>query len=513
MRASNRIIVNTFAQYIRTIFNMVLSLYSTRLILEMLGVEDYGLFTLIAGIVSLLSFVTNSLVSSTQRFLSVAQGQGDIVFLKNIFNTSLLLHIGISLLVIVLLELLAPFWFNGFLNIPNTRIFAAEVVYQQVLAMLAITFISSPFRALLVSHENIVYISLVDMADGILKVVFVVLLSLMPSDKLILYGWAMLILRLVNFFAYFVYDYIKYKEFVFPFKFCLDKNYIKQLSAFIGWTMLGTSFTIFRNQGITIILNKTMGAVVNAAYGIGFQVSGMIGFVSSSLGAAIDPQLMKAEGGEDRNKMMYLARFQSKFSYFLLSMFAIPCIFEIETLLGIWLKEVPKYSSLFVIMFLVSQMVDQLTMGLSAANKAVGDIKMFTIIMGIPKFLELPLFWLTILLGFPLYIAALSYVCMEFITMFVRIPLLKQTCDLNVIEYVNYVFGKIALPTLMSIFVCYCCIHCFNFEGRFILTFACSIFIYAICIYIMGLESNEKKMLDGLFQKTVNVVRNKHMIM
>lgn len=507
MRASNRIIVNTLAQYARTIFNMVLSLYSTRLILEILGVEDYGLFTLVAGVVSFLNFITNSLVSSTQRFLSVAQGRGDIAYLKNIFNTSLSLHICVCLLVIVLLELLFPLWFNGFLNIPDDRIFAAEVVYQQVLAMLVLTFISSPFRALLVSHENIIYTSLVDILDGVLKVVFVVLLSFMPFDKLILYGWAMLIIRLTDLLAYAIYDYMKYEECVFCLKFKLDRNYIKQLSAFIGWTMLGTSFTVFRSQGISIIINKAMGTIVNAAYGIGNQVAGFIGFVSSSLSAAIDPQLMKAEGGNDRNRMLYLARFQSKFSYFLLSMFAIPCMFEIQSLLEIWLKDVPKYAPLFSIMFLFSQMVDQLTLGLSAANKAVGDIKMYNIILGIPKFIELPLFWIAIHLNFPLYVAASSYMLMEFLTMLIRIPLLRHSCDLNVGEYMKYVFGKVLLPTIVSVIVCFSCVHFFNFIGRFVLTFTSSIIIYVICIYIMGLEINEKKKLDELIKRMITKLR------
>lgn len=508
MRASNRIIVNTLAQYTRTIFNMVLSLYSTRLILEILGVEDYGLFTLVAGVVSFLNFITNALVSSTQRFLSVAQGRGDIAFLKNIFNTSLLLHICVSLLVIVVLELLVPLWFNGFLNIPNDRIFAAKVVYQQVLVMLVITFISSPYRALLVSHENIVYTSLVDMLDGVLKVVLVVLLSFIPYDKLILYGCAMLILRLANFFAYAIYDHVRYGECVFSLKNKFDKNYIRQLSSFTGWTMLGTFFTVFRNQGITIIINKTLGAAVNAAYGVGYQIAGMIGFVSSSLSAAIDPQLMKAEGSNNRDKMMYLAKFQSKFSYFLLSMFAIPCMFEVQSLLEIWLKEVPQYASIFAIMFLGSQMLDQLTMGLSAVNKAVGNIKVFTIVMGIPKFLELPLFWLIIYLGFPLFMAVLSYILMEFFTMFVRIPLLKQSCDLNVKEYIKYVFGKVFLPTMISVLVCFFCVHYFNFTWRFILTFICSIIVYTISIFTIGLELQEKKLLEDIFGKIINKIKN-----
>ena len=176
MQASNRIIINTLAQYIRTIVNMVLSLYSSRLVLEILGVEDYGVYSLVAGIVSMLSFLTNSLVGSTQRFLSVSQGKGDIRHLKEVFSNSLILHIVLGFLVAVVLGILTPFIFNGFLNIPVGRIEVAEKLYIMVILMVYASFIASPFRALLVSHENIVYTSIIDMLDGVLKVILVLVL-------------------------------------------------------------------------------------------------------------------------------------------------------------------------------------------------------------------------------------------------------------------------------------------------------------------------------------------------
>ena len=219
MNASSRIIINTFAQYIRTVINILLSLYSARLVLEILGVEDYGLYALVAGVVSMLSFFTNSLVSSTQRFLSISQGRGDLERLRKVFGNSLLLHIFLGLLVAILLEALTPFLFHGFLNIPVGREDAAIIIYQQVILMVYISFIAAPYRALLVSRENIVYISIIDVLDGVLKVVFVLLLPFIPLDKLIAYGWVML-LSVLDIFTCALYGVHPTSVSLFPFVLC-----------------------------------------------------------------------------------------------------------------------------------------------------------------------------------------------------------------------------------------------------------------------------------------------------
>ena len=216
MNPSNRIIVNTLAQYVRTIINMVLSLYSSRLVLNILGVDDYGVYSLVAGVVSMLSFLTNSLVGSTQRFLSVSQGKGNMERLKEVFNNSLILHIALGFIVAIILFALTPFIFDGFLNIPNGSIEVAKELYILVVLMVYISFIASPYRALLVSHENIVYTSIIDVIDGILKVGLVLLLPYIPINKLLAYGLIMLCIQLVNLLAFMTYSHLKYEECCWP---------------------------------------------------------------------------------------------------------------------------------------------------------------------------------------------------------------------------------------------------------------------------------------------------------
>ena len=315
MRASNRIIVNTLAQYVRTILNLLLSLYSARLVLDILGVVDYGLYALVAGVVSMLSFFTNSLVSSTQRFLSVSQGKGDLQRLREVFSNSLLLHILLGLIVALLLESLSPILFDGFLNIPDGRENAAVVLYQQVILMVYVSFIAAPYRALLVSKENIVYASVIEVLDGVLKIVLVLLLPSIPLDNLVAYGWAMLLISFFNLGSFSIYAHTKYAECIFPRLRYFRFTYAKELSSYAGWVVYSTLCIALRTQGMAVVLNRVLGVAVNAAYGIGTQISGMVSFVSTSFNNAVAPQLMASEGGGNRERMWLLAKLESKFSF------------------------------------------------------------------------------------------------------------------------------------------------------------------------------------------------------
>ena len=318
MKASNRIIVNTLAQYGRTIVNMVLSLYSSRLVLEYLGIDDYGIYVLVAGVVSMLSFLTNSLVSSTQRFLSVNRGVGSVEKLKEIFSNSLAIHLLIGLVITILLLCLTPLLFDGFLNIPENKVGVSKILYLQVVCMVYISFIASPFRALLVAHENIVYTSLVDVIDGLLKVILVLMLPLF-ADKLLAYGWIMFSIRLFNLLAFALFCFPKYEECILPRFKDFNISYLKELSSFTGWIMYSSGVIAIRTQGVAIMLNKFFGAAINAAYGIGSQISGMISFVSSSFNTAIAPQLMASAGAGNKERMWLLAEIESKFSFLFLA--------------------------------------------------------------------------------------------------------------------------------------------------------------------------------------------------
>ncbi len=477
---------------------MLLSLYSARLVLDTLGVSDYGIYSLVAGVVSMLSFFTNSLVSSTQRFLSVAQGRKDIIDLKTIFSNSVLMHIVLGFIVFVILESIAPLLFNGFLNIPEGREGAATVIYQQVILMVYISFVAAPYRALLVSHENIVYTSIVDVMDGVLKVLLVLLLTILPFDKLETYGWIMLSISAFNLLAFAIYDHIKYVECIFPRINLFSLDYAKQLLGFTGWVTYSTACIALRGQGFAIVLNRTFDTVVNAAYGIGNQIAGMVSFVGASFNNAIAPQLMASEGGGERGRMWQLAKLGSKIPFLLFALVGIPTMFEMQTLLTLWLGDVPPNTMLFGCTFLGMQIIDQLTTGLGMANRAIGKIGAYTIITFTPKLLILPLGWLMLHFVSPLWSVCAMMFIIEILCMLLRIPLLSKEDGFSAWEFVREVFVSSIPPVVMSVAVCML-VHMLDAGAiRLLLTYILSIVIFLLIAYRFSLNAIEKIKIDSI---------------
>lgn len=506
MQASNRIIVNTLTQYARTILNILLSLYSARLVLEYLGTEDYGIYALVAGVVSMLSFLTNSLISSTQRFLSFNQGKGDLENMKAVFSNSLLLHILLGFFIALVLEALTSFLFTGFLNIPVGRENAAKFIYQLVVVMVYISFVSAPYRALLTSRENIIYISVIDVVDGILKVVFVLMLPILGMDNLMAYGCIMILISSFNLLSFSIYAHIHYEECILPKLSYFSWEYVRKLFSFTGWVTYSALCITFRTQGLAIVLNKMLGTTINAAYGIGGQVSGMVSFVSTSLNNAIAPQLMASEGRGDRKHMWMLAKVESKFSFLLLAMVGIPTVFEMDSLLQLWLKNVPFHATLFARMFLIMQIIDMLTIGLALANKAIGNIGFYTIMTLTPKLLILPMAWLCLKLEFPLVSVCLLMIGIETICMFVRIPLIKRHKEFDAWDYIKDVIVKSMPPVLVCIMVCFLICHYLDFQLRFFITFIISILLSTLTIYKFTLNSLEKTKVNGIMSSVKKMI-------
>ena len=507
MKASQRVFVNTIAQYGRTVINMILSLYTVRLVLLALGASDYGIYSLVAGVVSMLAFITNSLVSTTQRYVSFYQGRGNLNKLKEVFNNSLIIHIVFGLFVVIVLEVITPLLFNGFLNIPSERTSAAQMVYQTVVWLVLFSFTAAPYRALLISHENIIYISIIDVLDGILKVILVILLTHISYDKLVWYGIIMLGVQVFNFLAFSIYCYKKYEECVLPSFKRISTEYLKGMFTFAGWSLYSTGCIVGRQQGIAIVLNKVAGPVINAAYGIGFQVAGYTNFLSASLVNAISPQIMKAEGSGDRERALWLSNVTSKFIFFLLSAVCVPCIFEIDRILVWWLKDVPENSSLFCIMVMLALLCDSFSIGMTYVNQAIGKIGLYTIVINTPKLITLPIVWLLLKAGLPLIIAVGVYVGIEFLCALIRIPFIKRTAGLKVMCFFRDVTMREIIPFVVCVCSSYICSRIFSFSYGFFMTFVVATIIYGISIYYLGLTKIEHQILSNIFQSITNKLR------
>ncbi|MBQ3608748.1 MAG: oligosaccharide flippase family protein [Bacteroidaceae bacterium] len=505
MDNKTRILVNTLAQYTKTIINMVLSLYSTRLVLRVLGVEDYGIYNLVAGIIAMLSFIVSSLSVSTQRFISYNQGKNDVNHIKKIFVNSLFLHLAVAIIFSVVLFSITSFLFDGYLNIPSNRVDAALVTYIIVVVSLMLTFIGAPYRALVVSHENIVYSSIIQVLDGVIKVVLVIILQYVSFDKLITYAFFTLLIQIVNFLCFSIYCKMKYEECVLINIKYFNKDTLLSMIGFTGWQIYGVACLSFRQQGVAIVLNKFLGTAINAAYGLGFQVSSYLNFIATSLSSAIRPQLMKAEGGGNRNKMLLLSFEESKIALILTTSLLIPCCFEIEGMLKIWLTEVPAYSSLFCRMFMICTMLDMTTTGLYSAIYSTGKIRNYSLFLQTPKLLVLLFAYLSLQLGHGLKWLVVSYVLIEATCAFLRLLLAKHQLNFSLSLYFNKCISKLILP------ISSCCIVSYlitsfipEFNSRFFITISISAFIQYIIIYVYSLDNIEKDVIQSMINKIKN---------
>ena len=504
MTNSQRVIVNTIAQYTRTIINVCLSLYSTRLILSVLGQSDYGIYSVVAGVVAMLSFVTNALVITTQRYLSFHHGKKDINQVRLVFGNSWLLHLFLGILVVIVLGALGPWITQNFLNIDDVRRDAALFVYFAAVLMLFLSFITAPVRALFVARENIVYTSVVDVLDGVFRLLIAILLSKITYDHLVSYSGLLICISIFNLLAFVIYAAIKFPEFHLPKLQELDKQYIKGLSNFAGWTIYSAGCVIARNQGISIVLNLFYGTIVNSAYGIAQQVSGAVQFLSTSILNAMNPQIMKAEGAGERQKMLRLSEYASKYSFLLLALVAIPLVAEMPTILKVWLDNVPEYATMFCRLILVAALCDQISIGLTSANQAIGKIRTYNTIFYTLKLLVVIIGWGCLRCHLPIISIMWTYVIIEFVTSLLRLPLMKYIAGIDMVQFCKNVFIRIIIPCITIILSCYLSISHIEITWRIVITMGMSIICGSVAIWATALTINEKQFIK---QTISNIIK------
>ncbi len=501
MEPTKRIIINTGAQYIKAVLSICLSLYSTRLILDALSISDFGIYTVVGGVVAMLGFITNGLVVTTQRYISYYHGRGEHSYVAKIFTNSLILHIVFGLAIGVVLALLKPLLFGGVLNIPSDRIATAMNVFYITLAILFVTIIIAPFKAIFIARENIVYISIVEVCDGIIKLFFAISLAYVSHDRLMVYALMMLAIQVMNLLAFTIYGRLRFEECSLTIhRSSLSMSVTRQLMGFAGWTIYSMGTLAARNQGIAIIINHFLGTVVNAAYGVAAQVDGAIMFISSSIVNAMNPQIIKAEGEGERQRVLALAGQESKYSTILLSIFAIPIIVELPEILPVWLKEVPSNTIMFCTFALATCLVDQMTIGMNTVNRAQGKIGLYTLLMFTPKLLCLPIGWSLLYTGHSLESVLWTSFIIEAVTSIARIPYLKITAGLNVSIYIRQTIAPI-LPLIGGLILCsWGFVFLLPFHFRFLLSIPLTIIFGLIMTWIFCLRGNEKEYITNLLK-------------
>ncbi len=458
---------------------------------------------LVAGIVGMLSFLTNALSITTQRFLSFEQGADNKLRQELIFTNSLFIHISLGVLVFLILEVVGLFLFDGFLTINLDRISAAKTIYHIALTMVFVSILTSPFRACLISHENLVFISIIDVADGIWKVVIAIMISVADADRLILYSALSLGIYIFTLISFVMYSLYKYKECKALQRSHLNKSIIRELAVFAGWSLYSSGCIIARNQGTAIVLNRFFGTIINASYGIAVQISGALNFISSSLLTAFNPPIAKSAGKGDYAKMIRLSQSASKFSLILICMFGIPLLSRLSDILEIWLGEVPDNATLLCSVIMVTGIIDQISSGLISANRALGKLKLYSLTVDTIKLLCVPLLAIGLFYGVELIFMIWVYAFCEFLSAVIRIPVLKRLIDLNINEWIRDVLLKTLVPIAFLILT-YLTINRSPFSLLlFILECVGISFVYLVLCYFIALKPSERTKVKSMANRLI----------
>jgi O-antigen/teichoic acid export membrane protein len=446
MQASSRVFVNTGALYIKLIITTIINLYLTRIVLSVLGIDDFGIYSLIAGVVNMLAFLSGSLMSAMQRYMSVAMGQGDFAYLRRIFSISVKLHYLFAIIIFVVLEILSSVLFGGALNISPDRMEAAKIVYQIMILSVVCTIIITPYNAALNAHEHLWLFAIVETFTTIIKLGLIFVLS-HANDALIFYTAWMLLATIINSILKIVWCRTKYAEIYDRTKVRIKDNLplIRELGSYIGWNSLSSFAVVGRDQGTAVILNLFFTTAINGVVGIANQVRGLLAYFSSMLTASITPQIMKSKGEGNNEKLLYLSVFACKLSFLLSATLALPVLLNLEFILNLWLTEVPEYTFIYCRLVIFSFIISQLFPGLYRLILADGNIKNYLITQSFLLLLPLAVAPVLFHFGFEHYTIFFLAIVAEVCLMIASALFAYKLLDLNIVSYFIFVLKSACL--------------------------------------------------------------------
>lgn len=495
MKTANRVLLNTMVSYLSLILSLVIGLFSVRITLDALGEINYGVYNVVAGIVIMLNLLQSNMTSTSMRFLAHSLGSNDQEKILKTFNSTLFIHLICGLIVICLLEIAGIVMFQFFLNIPQDKILDAKIVYQFMIVTSFVAVISVPYDAVMNAHEHIFVLSLVTILGNILHLTIAFVLLYSTTNKLILYGFLMMATELVLRFIKQYFSKKHYPECRSSFKSNIDKPLIKSMLSFTGWDMLQSSIFFMLRSGIKdVLLNMFFGVRLNAAEGIASNVSSKLDSVSEIMTRAINPQIMKSEGGGNRKRMISVSALAAKYSTFLYAIFSIPVLLEANYLLGIWLKKIPDYAVIFCQLAIIRILTSKPTQQLDIAIKAVGNIKNYMITLSI--------LWISAILaiyfsfkygGGPTSVYKVM-IASYIIVGIIRLYFGKKNAGINIAGFITNAVLPSILPMLVSVAVISYIIRNFDESfARLCITFLGYGFIYFCLFWFFAVPKTEKE--------------------
>lgn len=490
---TKRIAKNTLMLYVRMLFGMLVSLYTSRVVLQALGVEDYGIYNVVGGFVAMFSMISTSLSSSVSRFLTFELGRGDMEQLKKVFSTSLCIHLVLAGIVFLVAESVGVWFLNTQMTIPADRLYAANWVFQASLVAFMFGLFSVPYNASIVAHERMTAFAYIGILDIILRLFIILFIAYAPFhfDRLIVYALLLVVLKLSIQIVYWAYCKKHFEECRLQFRFYRDTW--KSMSTFAGWNFIGCTAILLKDQGVNILLNLFIGPVINAARAIAGTVNNVLSSFASNFMTALNPQITKSYAVGDYSYMFSLVERGARFSYYILLVFALPVLFETDFILTLWLKSYPEHTVNFVRLILLVTLCDVLSNTLINLQSATGKIRNYQLAVGGMLLMNFPFSYICLKLGFPpesvLIVALLVALC----CLLLRLLFLHKMVGLPVCRYLYKVCGNVVVVTIAALLLPL--LFMWQMQDGFLRFFVVSLLsvICTLCsVYWIGCTSHEK---------------------
>lgn len=489
---NKRIAKNTLLLYFRMLFMMAVSLYTSRVVLATLGVEDFGIYNVVGGVVAMFGFLNSAMSSSTQRYLTFELGKGDFSQLQKVFTTSITIHALISLLIVILAETVGLWFLYYKMTIPSERMDAAMWVYQMSVLATVVMFMSVPYNATIIAHEKMGAFAYISVLEVVLKLAIVFLLQIGNFDKLKMYAVLIFVVQLSIRLIYGNYCGKHFNE--SKVKKIYDKKLLREMVGFAGWSLWGHCAVIAYTQGLNIILNIFFGPVVNAARGVAVQVQNAINQFSFNFQMALNPQITKSYAVGNYAYMHSLIYKSSKFTFFLLLMLSLPIILETNMILSLWLKEVPNYTVPFLRLMLCITIIDAVANPLMISAQATGKVKLYQSVVGGILLAILPISYMVLKLGGNPTSVFIVHLCICIVAFGIRLFIIRSMIHISLRDYMVNVIMRCVVVTGMSIFLPIC-LHVSLEQNTtsFLIIIIVSIFCVGISAYSVGLKTSERK--------------------
>ncbi len=491
-RNNKRIAKNTLFLYFRMIFLMCISLYTSRVVLEALGVSDYGIYNVVGGFVAMFALISSSLTGACSRFLNYEMGRGAEGRLKLVFSTSLTVHIVLAIIIAITCETFGIWYVNNKMVIPEERLVAANWVFQISILNFCMNLITIPFNAAIIAHEKMSTFAYVSIYEGIARLLICFIVIYLPTDHLVTYAFLYMLVQISVMILYQIYCHKNFQE--CHFELVVDKPLVKQMFSYSGWHIIGNSASVLNRQGVDLVLNFFCGTVLNAAKGISNQVMNAVSSFANNFMLAMNPQITKSYANGDYEYMNSLVFRGSRFSFYLIFLLSFPIILNADFIIHLWLKSVPDYAVQLSQLALIVAMISSLSNPLVTAQNATGNVRNYQIVVGGIQLLNLPICYIVLKNGFSPVSIMVVAIFVELLSLAARLVMIPFYVEgFSSMSYIKEVLLNVVLVVLTSVIIP---IFLYLYMDKGVLSFvvvtlSCLLFTLLSIIFV-GCTKNER---------------------